>query len=338
LLLVGVALAMPACAWASPAAAHGPAGSNPLREARRSTVALIAFVRNGDIWTMRPDGSHQRNLTKTSHIQELSPTWSPSRDRIAYLRGGMGASDGRGHLTGELWTMRSDGSHKGRMHVALTTQEQWRSDHMISVAWSHNGTWLALSNVDARGEWLCRILLLSARTGKIGKSYASGGVGVLSYLHWRPDGRKISCTWSYGASLAPQLWIIDTASGKHSVPTYWHPSQDIGYAPLYAAWSPKGSTIAYVEASEQHSLPENEVKQFLATTPVKGSGHRVFCSCSSVHGDWLEAPAWSADGTKIAYERRHYSADGSSHGRICVLTRSTGKITTIADNGSDPAW
>lgn len=62
-------------------------------EARR-----LAFVRDGQIWSVRVDGRSPRRLTRRGGI---SPAWSPDGRRIAFVRPGA-------ELDG-LWTMRADG-------------------------------------------------------------------------------------------------------------------------------------------------------------------------------------------------------------------------------------
>ena len=41
---------------------------------------LIAYVRDGQIWLMRPDGSEQRQLTTGG----FRPVWSPDGRRLVY--------------------------------------------------------------------------------------------------------------------------------------------------------------------------------------------------------------------------------------------------------------
>ena len=63
----------------------------------------IAFSRNGNIWKMRSDGSHEVKLTfNTRH--EFAPTFSPNGKRIAFDRR---SKDG---LRFNIWTIRADGS------------------------------------------------------------------------------------------------------------------------------------------------------------------------------------------------------------------------------------
>src|SRR5437764_966717 len=54
-----------------------------------------------DIFVMRADGTHQRDLTKTRGTEEIAPAWSPDGTRIAFAQLG-----NPGHLV----VMRADGT------------------------------------------------------------------------------------------------------------------------------------------------------------------------------------------------------------------------------------
>jgi TolB protein len=74
----------------------------------------IAYHAGDDIWVMRADGSHQRNLTATPDVVEIGAAWSPEEDRIAFLGGGPGVPEGVSYVQ----VMCADGSNR---HVVVAT-------------------------------------------------------------------------------------------------------------------------------------------------------------------------------------------------------------------------
>ncbi len=88
---------------------------------------LIAFVRNGNIYTINPEsatpGSTVDRLTRDGH--DSGPRWSPNGLRLAYLD------------KGNLWIMDANGSHKKR----ITGQAPAYTD--ARPTWSPNGRYLA---------------------------------------------------------------------------------------------------------------------------------------------------------------------------------------------------
>ncbi len=54
----------------------------------------IAVSRNGDIFTMNPDGGNVVNLTNSPNVTEKEPTWSPSGQQIAFASN----QEGRWHI------------------------------------------------------------------------------------------------------------------------------------------------------------------------------------------------------------------------------------------------
>jgi TolB protein len=74
----------------------------------------IAFVREGDIYVMRVDGTNVKALTHDG--ENRSPTWSPDGTRIAFVsfknaRCGITLSDAPAFCTSELYVMNADGSN-----------------------------------------------------------------------------------------------------------------------------------------------------------------------------------------------------------------------------------
>jgi WD40-like Beta Propeller Repeat len=83
----------------------------------------IAFVRHGDIYSIKPSGSGLMLLASGGH--DSGPRWSPDGKQLAYLDGG------------NLWIMNADGSHKRQ----ITNGAPVRSDGRAS--WSPTGRYLA---------------------------------------------------------------------------------------------------------------------------------------------------------------------------------------------------
>lgn len=88
---------------------------------------LIAFVRNGDIYTINPESTTPSStvvrLTHDGH--DSGPRWSPNGLQLAYLD------------KGNLWIMNANGSHK----TQITSQAPAYTDARPS--WSPNGRYLA---------------------------------------------------------------------------------------------------------------------------------------------------------------------------------------------------
>jgi len=86
-----------------------PWGGTPAGWSDWSPVGTVVFTRwtgrSFDIFAAERDGSNEVNLTNTDDFHEDIPAWSPSGDRIAYVRNPKGAPDDR-----QLYLMQADGS------------------------------------------------------------------------------------------------------------------------------------------------------------------------------------------------------------------------------------
>src|SRR4051794_26223402 len=67
----------------------------------------IAFARDGDVWTVNPDGTNRTQLT-TDPASDTEPAWSPDGQRIAF-------TSNRGGGTAHIWLMNADGSGQSRL-------------------------------------------------------------------------------------------------------------------------------------------------------------------------------------------------------------------------------
>lgn len=100
----------------------GPAvRSSPM--AYMGSDGRIAFVRNGNIFTIRPDGTGLRKLTNRGGAS--GPRWSPNGTELGFV------------FRGNLWIMKANGSKKTRITDSAPRYTDGRP------TWSPNGRYLA---------------------------------------------------------------------------------------------------------------------------------------------------------------------------------------------------
>ena len=80
-----------------------------------------------DLFVMRADGRHERNLTNSPGVDDMHPDWSPDGERIAF------ASDRDGDS--EIYTMKPDGSRLRQLTANTATD--------VEPVWSPDGRKLA---------------------------------------------------------------------------------------------------------------------------------------------------------------------------------------------------
>ena len=105
-------------------------GTPSVQAAYPGTNGRIAFVRNGNIHTVRSDGTDVRK--RTTDGRNFAPRWSPDGQRIAFQH------------ASELWAMRADGTGKHRLRRYDLDQEAY-VDVLAQngpIAWSPSGRYL----------------------------------------------------------------------------------------------------------------------------------------------------------------------------------------------------
>jgi Tol biopolymer transport system component len=266
------------------------------------------------IRSVRAGGGRPRLLAgKPLRDEAADPAWSPSGDRIAYVRD-----------FDELWSMKANGSGKKRLTRGLGL--------LASPAWSPDGRTIAFGADTGLGLWV--VDAASSRRRRLTKVDAQE-------VAWSRDGRKIAfanfdSAYVINANGSGLRRLLNDFTELGDEP--WSPDGRwilVGSAPLrplYAVrvagpgrkrlaggggegtWSPNGRTIAFVQGYSQ-----------LMTMSANGSGKRRLSEG--------EEPAWSPDGTRIAYSEGEGSAGG-----IWVMNPDGTGIRKIADNGQSPVW
>ncbi len=191
-----------------------------------------------------------------------------------------------------------------------------------------------------------------------GGGNTNSGDGMF-HVSWSPDGSKIAYGWS------GNIWVMNADGSSKQRLTHSAP----GTGSYYPAFSPDGSTIAYwsgTSTGEDGGPPDAEIYSIPATggTPSRltndgqrniepgwspggtriafkhgealgvmradGSGLRDVSAGSVNHGPW--APAWSRDGTMIAflvYDASERAIDGGPLLEVRILNLSTGIVQRL---------
>lgn len=141
-------------------AAVSLAGTGIARAAYLGSEGRIAFVRHGDIYSIKPTGTGQRLLAGGGH--DSGPRWSPNGSRLAYLD------------HGDLWIMNADGSHKHQITAGAPRTTDGRP------SWSPSGRYLAFVRTarSARHGILTRYDTVSGHFRQFTASFEGGPVAV----------------------------------------------------------------------------------------------------------------------------------------------------------------
>jgi len=264
----------------------GPgSASYPGRHNGRIAFGARAADGSSNIFSLRPDGTHQKQLTHGSG-NHLCPAFSADGHTIAYC------SDVGGSW--EIWTMHANGSHQRQL------------THLGGFAtfpdFSPNGKKIVFGGVEGTDEHT-EIYVVDARNGdglRALTSCAGFGDGCFNDTPaWSPDGSKVVFIHAddydevADASVNQQVWVVNAdGTNAHAL------TSDAPFKDQVPDWSPDGSKIAY------HAGFSGTVGIYVMDSD--GSHQHQLAGCAPLdptpcaQGDDF-GTAWSPDGTKILY-------------------------------------
>lgn len=235
---------------------------------------LLVFTRRvnfgaSEIWTSDRDGN-ETQLTNDA-FYDIDPVWSPDRGTIAF------ASNRANHLYYDLYTMDADGP-------PITPATAFGSKWVDDPDWAPNGHEIAMT-VGKPGQldtdlW---IVDLDLPLGPSNPRQLTSGSGRDLSPTWSPDGTEIAFVRDGDILVVP-------ADGS-SAPT----TRLAGAAASSVDWSAQGM-LAY----------DRYDPQYIATRIWKANaatGLNATRVSDGVAGFADTSPAWSSDGTKIAFVR-----------------------------------
>jgi Tol biopolymer transport system component len=306
--LVGlVAVAAVAVSGAGSAPARAPAANGRIVFASARPLAGEPYA--GEIYSLNLASGKRRALSRTS-ADDTALALSRDGALIAFAR----ASDTGGN---RLWVMRRDGSGQ-RLLANLEVWSDARA-RVQEIAWSPDGTRIVFTAIEQPAK--LRLWIVNPD---------GSGLRLLADFpadapRWSPDGTKIAFSGSDGDPRLPRIGVISPdGTGLRWV------TDAVNAADTEPAWAPGGTRIAFVRTQqcEPYCGSSN-----LFSVAADGSSEQQITAF--LPGPFLPiplgAPAWSRDGSLLAFLRDPYGGD------LGVIGSDGSGLRTLAAQAFAPA-
>ena len=266
----------------------------------------IAFVRGGDVYTIRADGSGLRRLTYSGGGVSF-PRWSPDGRKIAYTKAGF------------IWTMRADGSGKTKLFEG--TRADWSPD---GRRMAYNDPWGSLyvgSLVDGQSVWI--------------DTYQDSGGCPWEYypgpsITWTANGDKVVYGAAEYGGYDPMCGTIDDVthvmeaaadgSGRRSLVSW-----DAEGSSPEVDTAPSGGRYLFATNAWQ----DDELPRLHLGNRWTGRSHRLGSDVG------VYSPVFSPDGTQVLYAQ-HTDGQPWVVKRMAVDGGTT--PVTVLKNAAQPDW
>lgn len=222
---------------------------NPKPKPPKKLRGIVAYASNGEIYTMNPNGSNRKNLTKHK-ADDSNPVWSPDGKKIAFLSG---RADG-GKFVG-LFVMESDGSNPRRVSNwramgTLNARPAWAPNGVhieiegftaSMVAWSPDFRQIAFVDMGDSDNQVIKILDVARLTTRALTK------GQSSRPAWSPDGKRIAYQLREGINETDpwEIYVVNV-DGTGNMNLTRNPKAD----DQCPTWSPDGRHIIFATFRE----------------------------------------------------------------------------------------
>ncbi len=303
--------------WISIAAAALVAvAAAPAHAAFPGENGRIAFVNTGGISTMNPDGSGVAAVTTGS-----GPMWSPDGTRIGFVRSNAG------------WFVNADGSSPQQIPGVSSN---------FGPAWSPDGAAVAFSsNPGAALPHIFRVNIDGTGVQQLtGCDPDNPDYGAGRDPAWSPTGQRIAYQAvglviddgdEHLGNWGPAT-VLATGCGEQPVSgTTWD-----AFGNTSLDWSPDGSKLAFSGPPSMFCPPGicyGSGPDEIWVVNADGSGAVNLTNSPEADVE----PAWSPDGTKIAFA----SAPSGQDTEIYTMNADGTGVTQVTDNAtsdSSPSW
>jgi Tol biopolymer transport system component len=287
---------------------------------RDGSIAFQAFDPDSDsyeIFVANPDGTGLRNLTAAPDSDDTEPSWSPDRQRLAFVSARGGGISG----ATAIYVMDADGGGARKLVDAGLEQS--------SPAWSPDGRWIAFSRCTfftESGVCSSAQIVVVQPDGR-GARDVTQPVAQMSVTDskpsWSPDGKRIvfTRTLSFGDN---QIWVVGVdGTGLRRL------LADDAESDHNPSWSPDGTRIVF----SSDVLGTEAI--FLMN--ADGSGAQKIVDefkdpddPDATIGGGAVNPAFSPTGTRIVF---------SATGDLWTTDLAGQDVVRVTENGGDePDW
>jgi RHS repeat-associated protein len=300
----------------------------------QSGIARIAFASNRDgtaqLYSMNTDGSGALRLTNDA-ANDDSPRWSPNGSRIVFQSDRDNVFSG----TADIYVMNADGSGQTR----LTSDA---ADDSAPV-WSPNGSKIAFQS--ARSGVSYQVYAMNADGS--GQANISNSTANDTQPSWSPDGTKIAFASDRNQSGFSSIYVMNANGSNQTRLTL----SGTGFRDEQPTWSPDGTKLAFTSTRDSITVTwtETDDNGGIVTKSALQVNKEVYVMNADGSGqvrltNTLEnddSPAWSSDGTKIAFrsDRERECCDPTN--QVWVMNANGSNAVDLSNNGFgdySPSW